>query len=306
MTPDILKIGDRVCFPNPLDIYGSLMEDIHGKKGTVKRFAEVAVGYDGYGVPAGIYEDKSKVTVLVDGEEHVFYLDSYMMELDDQVEAELRLAPWRESVLKHRGSSHAPWRRFLRDLPPQPFWPGDRVRIDLVAAKKHGSINMGWQPDEPIGVVKYVSLHGHMFPSLEEYIEGIEPWYRAAPSYMGIHALQCRGGEMELLERGPFWNYYHYLTMSFENLLHEAVVNDKLGLAEEAVNEAREHGVWSPEEAVAAMATGVLDGCRQGVAIAEGYYGLRFKNRELARRLREGYPKQYNPFWMNRDSAIKS
>ena len=87
MLSDILKVGDRVNFPDPRDIYGELMEDLQGKAGAVTGFPEMAVGYDAYGIPAGIYRSNKYVSVELDSDGPDTCMINWM-ELEDRQEAE--------------------------------------------------------------------------------------------------------------------------------------------------------------------------------------------------------------------------
>ncbi len=297
MLSDILRIGDRIHFPDPRTIYGELMDELQGKKGAITGFAEQAVGYDAYGTPPGIYQSHEFVSVQLDGErngEETMMID--WMELADPEEARRRETEWQTQVARW---GKRPGPIFLRELPLQPLWPGDRVKIDAQTAA-----SQLWEVDggDPEGVIQYVSLHGPVHPHCGIYHEGIAPWYRVSRIYCarggGVH---CHGSKLALLSRGCFWQYYHNEPMRFEGLFHEALVNDELGLATVVPNDRHERGVWTPEQLTEAIGRGYLDGCRQGIALHDGYYGLRFKNRGLAARLRAAFPKEYNPFWMQLD-----
>jgi hypothetical protein len=152
----------------------------------------------------------------------------------------------------------------LRDLPEFPFWEGDIVRVPS-------------RSDEDLKIVRI------------NYLGGWDSTYR-----VGIPDgwdFGCADHQIELVERGNVWKYYHNEPVTFTDLKEEASFFLSLGKAKEVRNPKTVMYAWTKDEAIQAIRDGVADAMVAGQVIGFPAFDeprlslYKFDDAELGRRL---------------------
>jgi hypothetical protein len=266
---ELLQIGDEVVFkvdPETRHWTNTYKDVPDGTKGVVCRIRDTILYYGRTNVfvrAPGVYHTKGGATVLLpDGR---LIPGNYSITMTDQVEAKRRDALKRDS----RGVFQETYTR-LGDLPSTPFWEEDKVLVH----REDG--------DEQLVVkrIYYDRLHdrnkdGSLWSVYE--VHHTDGWQTGASA-----------DNMELIERGNVWKYYHGEPLSFKNLAEEAAFFTSIGRTEEVRNPVSGYYDWTLEQALQAIKDGVGHGFTNGmlpIANVRSISVKRFLDENLGRRV---------------------
>lgn len=234
LIEDILQIDDEVSITIPRENrawgYNPFPD---GTKAEVIGFDEIIYGrLNSHGLKPGVYVNRSWVKLkLEDGCLHHEHSDR--LKLSDQVEYKRRVKEWQESAPKHWYQQE----EFIRELPETPFWEGDKVRVRARTALDVITREMPPEHDPEIFVVTRID-----FNQLNKYIvtargkRGKYPAYEISDKLGAGWNTSASEDNMELVERGNVWKFYHGEPLNFENLREEASFFERLGHTEEVRN----------------------------------------------------------------------
>lgn len=288
MIDGLLKIGDRVTVTVPKENREWGSKDAYpfpdGIEGTVCGFYDAVLYNERIGVlsrnPGTFYRHGAPSVWLPDGRV-IKGLSDWWLELVDKDESERRLAEYRA---KGGFDYHRDLIR-LGDLPPTPFWEGDKVRVQ-------GSSNVtsiyGAFPsmDEP----EFFTIVGIDYHHLHEKTNAGTPYpaYRISDKLGGGWHTTATADAMELVERGNVWKYYNNQVPSFADLKDEASFFELVGQTEQVRNPANGLYSWTKGEVLEAIKNGQVHGFSAG----NGFFGSgphinakRFRNEELGKRV---------------------
>lgn len=193
----------------------------------------------------------------------------------------------------------------IGDLPETKFWEGDLVRVTC----KHPSyaadpvINVqswltpeAWEerkklnPDPTVCVITRVG-----YSDINKTCNDGSPYPMYSISYKlgGGMCMSFTEAEIELVERGNIWKWYHDEPIEFGSLQEEANFAKLVSECEEVMNPKRKLYLWSLDEALQAIRDGIAHGFNTStfslVPISEGTPARivvhRFNNEELGKRV---------------------
>lgn len=227
--------------------------------GTIARLVRFHEIYHGRlnqcGLAPGVYLNRFYADiVLPDGTEHVAHTAHLV--LADQVELSRR-----ESELK----SHAADRNFVRPLPETPFWEGDIVRVTgstrFVVVVAQFPMNQ-----RDVFVVSNID-----YSNLSTITNGIRyPVYSISDKIPAEWFCFAGEGQMELLERGNVWKFYHDEPLTFADLKEEATFHRLIGQVSEVRNPNSNRYSWTLDDALAAIRSGIAHGISIGTGLFSG------------------------------------
>lgn len=246
MIDDVLQVGDEVVITIPQENrdwgYNPCPD---GSKAIVLGFSEIAYGrINNFGYKPGFYVNRAWTRVrLEDG--HEYSELSMRLELIDQAKYERRLDVWR----KRRESGELKRAEFLHDLPDTPFWEGDRVRI--LRTKLTPPDESPWEA--VITSIDYrdlgsTTLVGTPYPAYKISDKLGAGWHTSAS-----------GADMDLVERGNVWKFFHDEPLEFADLSEEATFFQLLGLIDDVRNPATGTYAWTKDEALETIKNGIGD-----------------------------------------------
>ena len=158
----------------------------------------------------------------------------------------------------------------LGDLPETRFWELDKVRVRF-----------------PGATVSQMVVAGISYQNMHSTCDDGSPWPFYEVQYAGgrIHVTES---ELELIERGNLWRYYHGEELVFTDLREEAEFFQLIGQTESVRNPANNSYSWTEEEVLKA----IEDGLVHGFSVSPGLFGsgphidaLRFLNKNLGARV---------------------
>ena len=270
MTPtELLEVGDEVSFKIDPEIraWTSVYDTVpDGTKGVVCGF-DYSVFYVPR-VPAGeddpgVYHRRGAVSVwLEDG--RIIPGNRYVT-MTDQDEERRRDVAMRGAD----GVLCVPQVR-LGDLPETRFWELDKVQVRF-----------------PGATVSQMVVAGISYQNMHSTRDDGSPWPFYEVQYAGgrIHVMES---ELELIERGNLWRYYHGEKLVFTSLREEAGFFQLIGQTESVRNPANNSYSWTEEEVLKA----IEDGLVHGFSVSPGLFGsgphidaLCFRNKNLGARV---------------------
>ena len=297
MIDDLLKVGDEVTITIPKENrdwgYNPCPD---GTKATVLGFSEIYYGrINNCCLKPGVYVNRAWVKLLFDvsaasfvgvdhGPHHTEY--SGRLELTDKDEYERRLAEFRKMQEENPNN----WRReeFIRELPETPFWEGDKVRVRARLALTVVTGEMPPEQDPTIFTVIGINFH-----QLDETIMGKNyPAYNISDKLGSGWHTSASEDDMELVERGNVWKFYHNEPLHFTDIKEEASFFLMLGHYDEARNPKTGYYSWTKEEVLEAIQNGIAHSFSLGRGIFEFIWdpptritAYKFRNEELGKRI---------------------
>jgi len=289
MAYEFIRIGDKILINIPDEnwLWGYRpVEKQHGTPAEVIGFGEITYGrIHNFGMKPGIYANRWWTKLrLEDGKEYTEF--SSRLELADKNEIEKRLA-------ELKSGRRLEDKEFLRELPETKFWEGDNVLV--CKADRVVTVSL---PDVSLGDAKAISKGEKpnnllMIVDIEwdRKKEG-EPWkYKVSDNFRAGWCAYAYEPDIELMERGNVWKFYHGEKLKFNDVNEEANFFNMLGQTEEVVNPANNLYAWTKDEVLQAIKEGVAD----GFSLSGKLFGfgekkinaVRFKDRDLGARVRE-------------------
>lgn len=295
MMGDLLEVGDEVTITVDNESREWCNHPPDGTKARVVGFGEMHWSrICNFGIKPGFYLNRCYVKLILEsGQEHTEYYD-HLKFVDKQKEAR-RVAEFRKQS-ENRNNNWRYERDFLRDLPETPFWEGDKVRLrDQVESSTIATVfsvilPQGHNPHEfMITVINYDHLtkfteDGRKFPAYDiSYGFGL-----------GLCTSENED-EIELVERGKVWKFYHNEQIVFSNLKEEANFFAMLGHTEDIRNPATSDYAWTKEEVLDAIRSGLVHGFKMSGSGEESWISaMRFRNEELGRRVAKATLEGFN------------
>jgi hypothetical protein len=268
MIEECMEVGDRVAITISKDSRdGGYNPCPDGTEATIIGFSEIDYGRVGnFGRKPGIYENRAWVRLrMPDGSEHREWAGR--IELIDNAEYGRRVGEWRERrAADPTGSLHDDV-RFLRDLPETPFWEGDTVRVRSRSALTTVTSAMPSVCDPDVFTIIRISYYD--LPNTRN--DGSPyPAYAIAPDFDAGWHTSASGADMELVERGPVWKFYHGEPIEFATVADEAAFAHRLGHDHEVRNPATGLYQWTVDEVLNAIRDGIV----HGVSVVGGRFGV--------------------------------
>lgn len=254
-----------------------------GTKATIVGFGEIAYGRtNNCCLPPGVYENNCWAYVEVDGKRYDDSISTCFLKLPEEV-VEARRAEGGHPFDKPR----------LRDLPETKFWEEDKVRLSAFGLRRHASWE-GRYGNVPM------RLWGIDYDCIDRKRDDGSPWpfYKVDLPDGGSTGLEER--ELELVERGNVWRYYHGEPLVFSSLEEEASLMKNMGFYEEVRNSRSGFYSWTLEETLESIEAGDVDGFTAGRGFSFGgeserrIDAVRFHDRDLGRRVAEATLKGFN------------
>lgn len=284
MIDELMKIGDQVAITIDKENrewgYNPCPD---GTTATILGFSEIHYGRLGnLGLKPGIYVNRAWVRLrLADGREHTEW--SGRMDLTDKDETTRRLAEFR----KRQKENPDYWRthEFLRELPETPFWEGDFVRVRGRSVVT--SVYSEMPPERDPDTFQIIGIDYHYLAEKTQ-IGTKYPAYKISSSLSAGWNTSASEDDMELVERGPVWKFYHNEPIVFASVQDEANFFTSLGHTDEVRNPANGLYKWSKDEVLDAIRKGLV----HGFSVSSGFFGTgpsicakRFHNEELGKRV---------------------
>lgn len=279
MSSDLYMIGDQVFINvDPENRSWGYKAPPDGTKCTIVGFSEIAYSrVASFGHRPGIYENRCWADVrLATGE--TINISSHFLAVPDD-EREKRYAAIRANRDDSRFAA-----TFIRDLPETKLWEGDVVRVhDYRMCKTYDS-----EYGEPIVVcrIDYECINSTRNDG-SPY-----PFYHVSSSLQhGGYTMAFEDRELELIERGNVWKYFHSEKILFSSLEEEVKFFRLLSHYEEIINPATGDYGWSAEQVISAIREGTVDGFDVttdflGVTLKNPvHHAVRFHNRKLGKRV---------------------
>ena len=262
MNSQGLRIGDEVFIRNPSD-------PSNGTKAVVVGFGQVFYGrVDNCGIRPGVYATRDHARIRFENG-------------DERCIGALSLCPADEAKYQRRmADPRLPTRYRLGDLPPTPFWEGDFVRP---RGSHSGSIS-----DPPPPLFQIVRIN---YP----WIGSETPPYQISESLLASGwSVQAGEREIELVERGPVWRFYHgERDLYLDSLGDRARFFELLGRTEEVPSGPLDF-LWSKGRAIEAVRRGLGHGFRRA-DFPDTFKVILFKDEELGQEVAKATLQGRNP-----------
>lgn len=278
MIDELMEIGDEVVITIEQE---SREWGYHpcpdGAKATILSFSEIHYGRLGnLGFKPGVYVNRVWVKLRMgDGTKHTEW--SGRLELANKIEYDQRLAAFRRK--QHEQPDN--WRRkeFLRELPETPLWEGDRVRVPRCAGVASQC--------NPPGVFTIIGIDYHHLT--EKTMAGTKwPAYNISDKLGAGWHTAASENDMQLVERGLVWKFYHDEPISFSTVQEEANFFDAIGYTDEVRNPANGLFKWTKDEVLDAIRQGIV----HGFTVSSGFFGggpsisaKRYRDEEVGKRV---------------------
>jgi len=291
MIDDVLKIGDKVVITIPKENreagYNPYPDSTVAK---VVGFNEIYWGrINNCGYKPGVHMNKSWPIIEVNGKPYTE--SSCRLELVDKQEYERRVKEWDE----RGGPSYIDEKLFLRDLPETAFWEGDRTFV-----WDRSPLNVVNVPDvESVGMLDASLKSKRLSQERELMVIDImyhwkredEPWtYEVSDGFSSAWYTYAREADMELIERGNVWKYFHGQKPQFKDILEEVNFFKMLGHYKEVRNPSNGYYRWTMGEVLPAIKEGIVDGFAIGpipFSSKQTIDAIKMNDEDLGRRLRE-------------------
>lgn len=259
---------------------------------TVDGFSEICYGRThNNGIPPGVYQNTSWVKVRTDEGKQFCISSCFVSHTDKDLYEQRR----QELIAKYETPSYD-WRQdykrlFLRDLPFTDFWEGDFVRaVGPAFTRHHGKMLQVTRIDYS----RISTLHddGTAYPIYSISLGFRAGWYTCASL-----------SDLELVSRGQVWNYFAGNKLHFNNLQEEATFFRDLGHTREVKNPRTNLFVWTKDEVLDAIRTGIVHGFTMSnsfftplgeVGRSPRINALRFDDEDLGRRVAAETLKGFN------------
>lgn len=282
MIEQLINVGDGVKITIPQENrkwgYNPCPD---GTNATVQGFSEIHWGrINNCGLKPGVYTNRAWVKLfLEDGRDHTEWAGR--LELADSQEYERRLAQYRQ---EQQLSGWQPAKEFLRDLPATPFWEGDKVRVQ-------GRSRLVVVTNElPESDPELFVIQGIDYPQLDEQtLVGTRyPAYRISSSIDAGWHTSASEDDMQLLERGNVWKYYHDEPLQFAGVPEEAQFYHLLGRTDEVRNPRSNLYSWNINEILEAVQQGIAHGMTGGMSFWSRnphVFAVRFRDEEVGQKV---------------------
>lgn len=250
-----------------------------GTKGTVVGFETTDYGYVGnFGKKPGMYLNGAWPKVRLETGE-VISISSCYVKLKPGLFEARRDAFWNLSDVEQKALKE---NDRVGDLPETNLWPGDKVRC---IGNKNKIQSFARRSDNL--VISRIN-YGWMNSKRED--GGPMPFYEVSDELMGGWWISAGDDELELIERGNVWKYYHNKPVDFTTLEEEARFFSLLGHTSEVRNPDNGLYSWTLEEALKA----IRDGIAHGISVYGGMFGsgpvtgvVKYRDEVLGRRVAE-------------------
>lgn len=277
MLSNIIRVGDRVVFKQPKDYYPSKDDPADGMQGTVvgkERYIDYRARFGFVIMQEGVYQVDGCPQVAWDDGNNTTYR-GHDLEMVDADEYKRRLNAY------HERKKNESWiaidaeldnRVRIGDLPETKAWEQDFVRV----TSRHG--------------IEYGVIEGIEYHWLRDDVKEISYRFRIVDADKNETGgtTYARESEIEVLERGNVWKYFHNEPLSFKDLKEEASFYAGLGQSTEVRNPANGLYSWTLAEAMQAIKDDLIDSISVGsvpFAMTSRINVTRFENRDLGKRL---------------------
>ena len=276
MLAQCIKINDKVTITIPKENrewgYNPCPD---GTVATITGFSEIHYGrIEGFTRKPGVYTNRSCVEVQLPSGKKYFEYGS-RLDIVDKEEYKRRVAEFRKNQKKNPDSY---WddKEFIRELPETPFWEGDVIRSSKLA--------------ETAGFPELLQVVRIDYNHLKEFTNfGTKyPAYQVSEKIGGGWTTSLSEDNMELVERGSVWKFYHNEPLSFSDIKEEASFFSMLGHTKEVRNPANSIYRWTKEEVLEAIKSGIV----HGFLASSGFMGtgphisaILFDDEELGKRV---------------------
>ncbi|MFA5188892.1 MAG: hypothetical protein WC460_06020 [Patescibacteria group bacterium] len=265
MYDQLMRVGDEVIVTIPkANRQWGYNPFPDGTRATIIGFSEIHYGRLGnFGLKSGVYVNRHWVQLkLKNGTEHTEF--SQRLSLVDKAEYERRL---KEFIAKKAETNNDERdEEFIRDLPETPFWEGDFVRVH--GRSRVTSVYSEMPPEKDPDVFLIIGIDFHYLN--EKTASGTKfPAYKISDKFSSGWNTAASEDEMELVERGPVWKFYHNEPISFSDIKEEATFHDRIGQTESIRNPKNGLYSWTKEEALEAVKSGLA----HGFSMSGGIFG---------------------------------
>ncbi|OGY41888.1 MAG: hypothetical protein A2Y82_05550 [Candidatus Buchananbacteria bacterium RBG_13_36_9] len=256
MYEKLMRVGDEVIITIPKENrdwgYNPCPD---GTRATIIGFSEIHYGRLGnFGLKPGIYVNRYWVILrLKNGTEHTEF--SERLSPVDKAEYERRLKEFqaKRAIAKNDDRDE----EFISDLPETPFWEGDFVRVH--GRSRVTSVYSEMPPERDPDVFQIIGIDYHFLDKKTEC--GTKyPAYKISDKISSGWNTAASEDDMELVERGPVWKFYHNEPISFSDIKEEATFHDRIGQTESIRNPKNGLYSWTKEEALEAIKKGLAHG----------------------------------------------
>lgn len=245
----------------------------NGTKALVIGFNEVCYGrFNSFDIQPGVYLNKNLVQIKNQNGQIIVETAKHLRLADEDA--------YKARIKEFTHKSQLPdYLEYIRDLPPTPFWEGDKVRCS-----KHG--NEYASEIFIINSIRYLDIN-----ELNLFGEPSNPYslyHREEDWTMGANE-----NELELIERGNIWRYLNNEELKFDSLSEEANFFLNLG----HVDEVKTIGEWTKTKVLEAIAKGKADGFKVIRAIMDippYIIALKFHNEDLGKRVAKATLEGFN------------
>jgi len=284
MLTNLLRRGDKVVINiNKENREWGYDPCPDGTIATMIGFGEIHYGrLHNFGHKPGIYENHSWPQVQLDNGKELS-LNGSNVELIDKDEYKKREKQYRIDV-KEKGYSFD--KVFLRELPETPYWEGDLV--NLLTFDWNGKKNL------VVTMINYNYIGTFCNDSVTPY-----PIYQVSPDIRGGSYMSFRESEMEFVERGPVWKFYHNEPIKFTSIEDEARFHHFMGFTKSVRNPANNIYCWAKDEALKGIKDGLghmMSGSCNPFALTQttDLEVYRFNNEEVGKRVADYLLRSFN------------
>jgi len=260
MSVELIQPGDEVTIHIPDENWEwgyHPVEQQNGVKAIVMGYTEhIWSRVSGLKNKPGVYENTCWIKVKTEyGKEYVEF--SGRLKLIDREEHDRRI-----ELIKGVGT---PGGKFIRDLPETKFWEGDKVKIKGKECKIVG-IEYNWKKK------------GESMP------------YNYTDDGCGF--MTEREHNIELIERGNVWKYYHDDKIEFKDIYEEGEFYKMIGRTDYVRNPVNGLYKWTKEEALQGIKDGIIDcitlsrGLGLGLDTKIRVEPIRYMDRDIGERIR--------------------
>lgn len=283
MDENVLKLGDEV-FVLPSE--GQLLPI----SGTVIGFSEMPYGrIHNLGFKPGIYWNKIYSHIRFDNGEvqNVIY---NRIELVDAIEYHRRL----DEMQSVRASDWRAQYERVRDLPETPFWEGDLVRAKAISGVVVVTSQMPPESVPEIWIVTHID-YSHLSDLTDPGTKW--PGYDISDKMDAGWSVSASEDDLELVERGKVWKFYHNEPIEFVDIKEEANFFLMLGHTDDVRNPENGLFKWTKRQVLRAIKKGIVHGFTVRGALfgpkpsIEAYV---FRNPDLGRRVAEATLAGFN------------
>jgi len=276
-----LELGERVeirvCSENREWGYNPAPD---GTKGVITGFSHISYGRANGICEPGVFLNRSWPKVALESGDTITISSFHLKSFDT--------TPRQRLTAQERKQ-----RDFVRELPETRFWEGDRVQ--LLNPEKHVT-----ETEFYIASIQYDKLTAD---TSQKDVKDVHPkyWtniYVLTNKWPTGYTMHSYGeDDLELIERGWVWKYYHDEAIEFPTLTDEANFYKSLAQVQQVKNPKTGHYGWDSLQ-------DVLDGIEQGLGHAfsagHGLFGgglshslWRYDNESLGKRLAEFTLKEF-------------